>query len=379
MTIVDQPFRGSLGFKLIEQLNSGKFNRFIFSVAYAKTSGVNRLLPYMKDFKSNGGAIKAIVGIDQSNTSYEALKALCSVCDSLFIYHSEDFTSTFHVKAYLLSGTRGNWIAIGSNNFTAGGLFSNYEASMLAFNDSALETEIVRMFDQYSDPSLPCCRLADAGFIDQLLAYGYIQREKALARQRILAASRSNGPGRPGGRLFGHDVISPLPRAPIGNVRPASRPISGPPADADYLIRHVPKAGSRSSQVHFTLGILKRYFRLSEGDDLSLQEIDSSFVPHSLEHRQVVLSPSNGNVKVEVRAAEILDNSYPADPGKRPVLLFKRINPTMFEYMLLMEGDPGYSELNHRLLTLNWHGRSLPYEIVDTGTMLTIWGDCPLI
>lgn len=55
-------------------------------VAYAKTSGVNRLLPYMRQFKENGGTIKAVVGIDQGNTSYEALISLLSVCNELYIY-----------------------------------------------------------------------------------------------------------------------------------------------------------------------------------------------------------------------------------------------------------------------------------------------------
>lgn len=380
MTIVNQPFNGFLGFKLMEQLDSKKFNRFTFSVAYAKTSGVYRLLPYMKDFQSNGGIIKAIVGIDQSNTSYEALIALCSVCDSLFVYHSEDFKSTFHVKAYLLSGSHGNWIAVGSNNFTAGGLFSNYEASVLAVDDTALETEIVNMFDQYSNPSSPCCKAADAELIDQLLAQGYIQRESALAKQRLLDANRSKVFARQGGALFGHDSIAPLPQIPAGNARPVFHPISEElPVETDYLIRHVPRAGNRSKQVHFTLDILENYFRLSVGDDLSLQEIDNDFVPHELEYRQIVLSSRNRNVKVEVSAAEVLDRNYPADPEKRPILLFKRINPTMFEYMLLMDGDLGYSALNQRLLALDWHKRSLPYEIVDTSTMLTIWENCPLI
>lgn len=380
MTLVNQPFNEFLGFKLMEQLGSGKFNQFMFSVAYAKTSGVNRLLPYMKNFKSNGGTIKAIVGIDQGNTSYEALIALCSVCDSLFIYHSEDFKSTFHVKTYLLSGAQGSWIAIGSNNFTAGGLFSNYEASVLVVDDSALEAKIVAMLDQYSNLSSPCCKFADVELINQLLAQGYIQRESTLAKQRLLDVSRGKAFNRPRDALFGRDSIAPLPRISAGNTRLVSHPILDDSlVEADYLIRHIPKAGNRSSQVHFTLDILKSYFRLSVGDDLSLQEIDNAFVPHSLEHRQIVLSPRNRNVKVEVRAAEVLDDNYPADPAKRPILLFKRINPTMFGYMLLMDGDLGYGELNQRLLALDWHKRSLPYEIVDTSTMLSIWEDCPLI
>ena len=47
-------------------------------------------------FKENGGTIKAVVGIDQGNTSYEALISLLSVCNELYIYHSEDFMRTFY-------------------------------------------------------------------------------------------------------------------------------------------------------------------------------------------------------------------------------------------------------------------------------------------
>lgn len=65
MEIVNQPFKQSLGFRLIEKIQSGHFSVFHFMVAYAKTSGVNRLLPYMRQFKENGGTIKAVVGIDQ--------------------------------------------------------------------------------------------------------------------------------------------------------------------------------------------------------------------------------------------------------------------------------------------------------------------------
>lgn len=85
------------------------------------------------------------------------------------------------------------------------------------------------------------------------------------------------------------------------------------------------------------------------------------------------------NVKIEVSAAEILNTAYPIDKGKRPILIFKRVNPTLFEYMLLMEGNPGYEELNKRLLGLDWHHKSLRYEVIDADTMLTLWEDCPLI
>ena len=60
-------------------------------------------------------------------------------------------------------------------------------------------------------------------------------------------------------------------------------------------------------------------------------------------------------------------------------MIFKRVNPTLFEYMLLMEGNPGYEELNRRLLGLDWHHKSLRYEVMDADTIFTLWEDCPLI
>ena len=136
MNLVNQPDKQSLGFKLIENLENEGFTNFRFIVAYAKTSGISTLQPSMKKFRDAGGTIKGIVGIDQSNTSYEALVALLSSCDELYIYHADDFTRTFHVKAYFLESDESKWLSIGSNNFTAGGLFNNYEASLTYTNEN---------------------------------------------------------------------------------------------------------------------------------------------------------------------------------------------------------------------------------------------------
>ena len=75
--------------------------------------------------------VRIIVGIDQQNTTYDALKQLSKISDNLFVFHSESIAQTFHVKCYWLSGVSDCWYAIGSNNLTAGGLFSNYELSTI--------------------------------------------------------------------------------------------------------------------------------------------------------------------------------------------------------------------------------------------------------
>lgn len=393
MSIINQPFNQSIGFHLIEKLQLGQFCMFHFMVAYAKTSGVNRLLPYMEQFKASGGLIKAVVGIDQGNTSYEALTSLLSSCDELYIYHSEDFMRTFHVKAYHFGSAEDNWIAIGSNNFTAGGLFSNYEASMANPADNSLTHDFMEMFNRYSDTNSPCCKQATQDFIDLLLATGYVQHEKSLAKQSIAQVKRHRAREQEK-TLFGKDkgvVLPPSAYIPVAPIEEPSTPeemASAAPAmameeiseiDMDYLVRHVPKAGDRSQQVHFTMDILRNYFKLSPGDELTIQQIVDIYTPHRIENRRVVYSKRNKNVKIEVGAAEVLNTAYPTDENKRPILVFKRLNPTMFEYMLLMDGNAGYNVLNNRLLELDWHHKSLRYEVVDTETMLALWEDCPLI
>lgn len=381
--ITNQPFNDALGYNIIEKLQSGTFHTFRFIVAYAKTSGVNRLLPYMREFKDAGGKILGVVGIDQNNTTYEALVSLLGVCDELYIFHSEDSMKTFHVKAYALEGETENWVTVGSNNLTAGGLFSNYEAS-ISLNVTEEFDELLDLFNSYTDLTSPCCKRADLPFINSLLDKHYVQKEKVSARQQISEAIRRRS-RRPEDILFGRDSTASAPSVPAERVAEAApaygaqATVDTTPAELNYLVRYVPRAGDRSQQVHFTLDILHNYFNLNPGDSLSIQQLSDIYTPHPIENRIVVFSARNRNVKIEVAAAEILNHDYPEDENKRPILIFKKVNPSFFEYMLLMEGDPGYDLLNERLTNLPWHYKSLKYEIIDADTMLDIWGDCPLV
>lgn len=375
--LINQPFQAALGNTIIDQLQSGNYSEFKFIVAYAKTSGVNRLLPSMTDFKAMGGTILGVVGIDQFNTSYEALISLYNVCNELYIYHSEDPMKTFHVKAYSLDGGNTHWNAIGSNNFTAGGLFSNYEACTISTENNAF---VSTLFVSYSDISSPCCKKLTPDLIDLLLENNYIQKEKTLARQKVAEAKRQRSRPRTD-IIFGRDPLqinSPKPSIPTVTKEPdkVSTIISN---DKDYLIRFVPRAGDRSQQVHFTMDILENFFSKAAGDHLRIQQIVDIYNPKPIEERQIVFSQKNRNVRIEVKAAEDLNHNYPADESKRPILIFKKVSTDFFEYMLINEGDSGYTELNYRLYSLDWHKRSLQYEIVDTSTLLSIWEDCPLI
>jgi HKD family nuclease len=126
--IVHQPHDKQLGIQLIEAIESNRYSQLTIMVAYAKLSGVYRISPYIDKFRKNGGEVRFIIGIDQHNTTFDALLQLSKLSDKLFVFHSEGIAQTFHIKCYWLKGENESWYAIGSNNLTAGGLFSNYDS-----------------------------------------------------------------------------------------------------------------------------------------------------------------------------------------------------------------------------------------------------------
>ena len=399
--IIHQPYDNQLGVDLIAQLESDKYDSFTIMVAYAKLSGVYRLLPYMKSFKERHGKLRCIVGIDQNNTTYDALYQLNNIMDELFVFHSENFTQTFHVKCYWLSGKHDIWYAIGSSNLTAGGLFSNYEMSITnhATMDEALDNveKLNNIYSSYSSDSSLCCHKITNEFLEKLLENGYISRELDVRKQMIHNRNKIKANNSEKEILFGKEVFAAptLPKE-YQTTKPESTPKNHSSITSksqlpihtaidstynpsnDYLIRFIPGAGNRSKQVHFTIDLLKHYFMLKPGDSILLQEMLPSGDVGMLEHRQIVFSTANSNVKIEIKGAGILDNNYPTDPEKRPILVVKRINSNLFSYMLLMDGNEGYGKINDYLKTLPKR-RSLAYQVINEEFMYELWDTCPLM
>ena len=276
--IVNQPHDEQLGIQLIKALESNQFNQLTIMVAYAKLSGVYRVSPYLEKFRNNGGTIRCVVGIDQQNTTYDALSQLLNLANEIYIFHSESVSQTFHIKCYWLSGENNCWYAIGSNNLTAGGLFSNYELSMstsLSGEEAHEENETLSgIYSTYTDADSVCSRKLDDAFLEELISGGYvvkeIQQRKALAESAKQARSIVRKT-----KLFGNEVFpapalpeqfrkskaakpdakkSPTPKKPI---QVESTKVSK--EDNTYLIRLVPRAGDRSKQVHFTVDLLEKY------------------------------------------------------------------------------------------------------------------------
>ena len=390
---VNQPYDLQLGPNLIAEMASNNYDSLSFIVAYAKLSGVYRIEPSIQSFKSNGGIVKCVVGIDQKNTTIEALERLNAIADELYIFHSEIYSQTFHPKCYWLSAKDELWFAVGSNNLTAGGLFSNYEmccSKHLTGNEATDQLTILNnILACYSDPNSVCCRRVDSKLINDLFQNGYIEKE--LEQKKKLLKDRTSSKKSQTKSIFGKELFKAptLPTIPstkdttnnpkqtnIGKTLPST--IIQPSSGKEYLIRHVPKAGGRSKQVHFTIDLLNNFFGLKQGDSIVLQEVKHDGTVSPLENHQVVLSQRNRNVKIEMGGASILDTQYPTDPNKRPILIVKHISNNFFTYTLLLEGDAGYSPLNARLSALPL-GRALANELIDESTMLSLWPTCPIL
>lgn len=395
--IINQPYDYQLGVDLIEKLNNPAYHSLNIMVAYAKLSGVYRLLPYMQEFKKRNGKLRCIVGIDQKNTTYDALSKLNSIMDELYVFHSESFSQTFHSKCYWLTGENDIWYAIGSNNLTAGGLFSNYEMCVTnhlsGIDLTQINSTLEGIFNDYITNAPSCCHLVTDDFLEELLDNGYVEKELQL-RKEILKAQKQHSASATTKHLFGKEFFTApaLPAEYSTKHSTLKSSLSTPDKilskevileedvtkEKDYLIRFIPGAGNRSKQVHFTIDLLKNYFMLDVGDTVLFQEMYPSGTVSTLEHRQIVFSQKNKNVKIELKGAEILNTNYPTDLDKRPILVVKRVNSNLFTYMLLMDGDDGYNTINAHLKTLP-KGRSLAYEVIDENFMFDLWDSCPLV
>lgn len=212
MELLNQPFTGQLGNRLIELLDSPDYQTLNIAVAFAKNSGVLRIKEALEGFRKRGGKVNVYVGVDLGGTSYEALTALLLHTDSLNVVHSEK-GQTFHAKIYQFVGKDKGLVVVGSHNLTGGGLWTNFESSVLipAGGSSANEVELQKGLDDYigelnslKDSLMPIETQHD---IDKLLENGYTFKEVAERVRRAKAAAQAGSRE----RLFGNGAPAKLP------------------------------------------------------------------------------------------------------------------------------------------------------------------------
>ena len=186
-------------------------------VAFARLSGIGRLLPQVRSWRAQGKRIDAIVGIDRLGTSKEALALMLDELDSVYITRTADESCTFHPKMYLFEGRHRARAVVGSHNLTLGGLETNFEGGVVM--DLRLPGE-ERAWTPFRDawlellpPTNPCTRRLDAALLDELIKAGHLLPEK-----RIAQLGRTDGQQEPGPATSAPDAfpeIAPAPPSPL--------------------------------------------------------------------------------------------------------------------------------------------------------------------
>ena len=119
-----------------------------------------------------------IVGIDLGITSPRALQFLQEQGASVRFFSEQG--RMFHPKAIYLRSESDQFLIIGSNNLTSGGISSNHELSILSTRNSSNEA-VFNNFLAYFDSlkAHDCCRIPDNQFYDSYRQTGI---SKKLAR-----------------------------------------------------------------------------------------------------------------------------------------------------------------------------------------------------
>lgn len=188
MQFITQPFgEMRLGEFLLEHFADPQWTSFRAAIAFVKRSGTQHIRQPLLNF-SNHGMVRLSVGVDLYGTSREGLNDLLDATPNGHIYiYRNNGPYTFHPKVYLFRSAQRADVIVGSGNLTGGGLFTNYEASLAARLDLAVQADaaflevIETTLDVWSQPQAGMCYLLTPGFLDQLVAAGLVRGEAQLA------------------------------------------------------------------------------------------------------------------------------------------------------------------------------------------------------
>lgn len=142
-SLVLQPFADddSLFEALHEALANDAYESLTVVVAWARPSGLRYLADPLETFKARGGTCDIVLGIDEGGATVEGLDMALNLFDEARVLYDPS-GGTFHPKIYLFRGQHEALVIIGSNNFTAGGLYFNYEAAQVIALDLGLTPDM---------------------------------------------------------------------------------------------------------------------------------------------------------------------------------------------------------------------------------------------
>ena len=188
MQFIKQPFgEVRLGEFLLSHLADPQWTDFRAAVAFVKRSGTQYIRQPLSEFSARAD-VRMSAGIDLYGTSKEGLNDLLEATDAgeVLIYRNNG-RSTFHPKVYLFKSAYRADVVVGSGNLTGGGLFTNYEASLVASLDLSVPEDaaflgiVEATLDGWSQPEQGLCHVLTPEFLEQLIASGLVRSEAELA------------------------------------------------------------------------------------------------------------------------------------------------------------------------------------------------------
>lgn len=188
MQFISQPFgEVRLGDFLLSHLADPQWTAFRAAIAFVKRSGTRFIRQPLQDFSARA-QVRISVGVDLFGTSREGLTDLLdsTLGGEIFVYRNNG-PSTFHPKIYLFKSATKAEVLVGSGNLTAGGLFTNYEASLAASLDLAIPEDVAFLqlvettLDSWSQLQQGVCYQVSPELVEQLVASGLVRTEAQLA------------------------------------------------------------------------------------------------------------------------------------------------------------------------------------------------------
>jgi hypothetical protein len=164
-----------------------------------------------------------------------------------------------------------------------------------------------------------------------------------------------------------------MPNSWSSTLRMASAPLLT--GTEPVLVAQVPKAGGRWHQVHFNMDVGRRFFRVEEGEDKSVnvERVSSSGKVLGSDTRRLVLGVNrNYRLEFDFSPAE----KYPS--GSRPLLVIVEVGLRRFRYVTLMPGEPGHQEMLRITENLDSIGGGLPRVMTTLDEVELRWPACPL-
>ena len=148
------------GRQLLEDLAWASHVRI--ATAFAKGSGVARLMDAFKRVLSDGGGMEVVYGLDFRITDPEAIELFCELADTYpetvnhYAYSNWDLalSQAFHPKLYICTAATGKaHVLAGSSNLTHGGLWENFEANVAitGTTDDAVVRQANAIFERAFD------------------------------------------------------------------------------------------------------------------------------------------------------------------------------------------------------------------------------------